>query len=113
MELLLIWIRIGSETRKAPMPKTRLTDRAILSLKTDKVQEDHFDEVITGFEVRVFRTGRKSYFFLYRNENGQRRRFDIGSVANIGLADARQKARAVHAHPRRRRGCRQKDPRLI
>lgn len=55
------------------------------------------DAVVPGIGVRVYPTGRKAYFIQYRADGGGRsapqRRFSLGEVNAISLADARKAAK--------------------
>ncbi len=75
------------------MPKKRLTDRTVASLKTPaRGQVDYFDDNPRCFGVRVNAGGRKSFFVMYRFE-GRLRRYTLGPYPALKLAEARQKAK--------------------
>ena len=78
------------------MATVRLTDRLIRNLKTDKTQEDFYDENFSGgsFAVRVSKHGRRSFVLFYR-VNGRKRRMTLGVYPVLGLADARARARQI------------------
>ena len=76
------------------MPTVHLTDRTIRSLKTDKDREMFWDDVLTGFGVRVTRQSKKTFILRYRL-NGKRPRMTLGTYPPLGLAEARVKARSI------------------
>jgi integrase len=77
------------------MPRLRLTDRTIRSLKpAEEGQVDYFDDVTRGFGVRVTRKGEKSFFTMYRFD-GRLRRHTVGRYPDLSLAEARSKAKDV------------------
>ncbi len=74
------------------MPTKRLTDRFLKNLKTEKKQEDFWDETFSGtFGVRVTDRGSKTFVVRYRF-GGRRRRFKLGRYPALTLAKARKKA---------------------
>ncbi len=85
-----------------------LTDKQVRALRTQQEREDVFDGEggIAGFGVRVWgRTGKKSFFLMYRTPSAGKardrkvRRLDLGhyglEAPAISLARARQRARAA------------------
>lgn len=76
------------------MPTVHLTDRTLRSLRTQKPREMFWDRVLTGFGVRVTKSGQKTYLVRYRL-NGKRPRVKIGTYPTFGLADARARARTI------------------
>ena len=79
------------------MPTANFTTRWVEAVKpTDATQVDYFDGRTTGFGLRVSRTGRKSWFCMYR-QGGRLRRLTIGTYPELTLADAREQAKgALH-----------------
>ena len=75
-----------------------LTDLTIRNLKTNRPQQDFFDEKFSGgsFMVRVSKTGRKSFVVAYRID-GQRRRLTLGTYPETSLTAARERARGIVA----------------
>ncbi len=74
------------------MPTERLTDRFLKNLKTEKKQEDFWDETFPGtFGVRVTDRGSKTFVVRYRF-SGRRRRFKLGRYPALTLAQARRSA---------------------
>ena len=74
------------------MPTVRLTDRFLRNLKTEKKQEDFWDEIFPGaFGVRVTDRGSKTFILRYRF-GGRRRRFKLGRYPALTLAKARTSA---------------------
>ena len=74
------------------MPTARLTDRLLKNLKTEQAVEEFWDQSFPGsFGVRVRKSGRKTFIFLYRTE-GRRRRMKLGVYPALSLAGARDQA---------------------
>ncbi|MDP2179994.1 site-specific integrase [Methylicorpusculum sp.] len=77
------------------MPKCSFTLRWIDTVKLpDQGQTDYFDERTTGLGLRISSAGRKSWFVMYRHA-GRLRRYTLGTFPALGLADAREKAKAL------------------
>jgi len=77
------------------MPKVSFTARWINAVNLpEKGQVDYFDDLTTGFGMRVSSAGRKSWFAMYRH-GGRLRRYTIGTYPGLGLADARDKAKSL------------------
>ncbi len=90
------------------MAKKPLTDLTIRKLKPDQNgRYDVWDTRFQGLGIRVFKSGKKSFFLSYRI-NGRKRRATLGRYPNISLADAREMA-----HDRRRTIARGQDPEII
>lgn len=68
------------------MPVINLTNKSLKSIKPTGNIVDYRDETITGFMVRVQRTGSMSYILEY----GRGKRYTIGQVGQITLAQARE-----------------------
>lgn len=88
------------------MPTRRLTATAVDHLRTDKPQEDFFDELLPGFLIRVTSGGTKTYQVMTRELVAgawKKRRKKIARVGDsdpasgepITLATARERARAL------------------
>ena len=74
------------------MPTAKLTDRLLKALKTEETVEEYWDQSFSGsFGVRVMKSGRKTFVFMYRT-GGRRRRMKLGTYPALGLAKARQRA---------------------
>ena len=54
-----------------------------------------WDTDITGFCLRIYPTGRKTYFFKYRNAYKEGKFYKIGVHGNITTEQAREKAKAL------------------
>jgi len=80
------------------MPKRSnqtLTKRFVDSLSTEDGKEFIvWDAGLTGFGVRVKPSGRKSYLYKYRSEQGTQRKVTVGSHGQITLEQARRLAAA-------------------
>jgi hypothetical protein len=75
--------------------KKKLTDKTIIGLKAGATPVDYWDELLSGFAVRVGTTGVKS-FFVYTRINGTAKRITLKPpFPALGLAEARIKAREI------------------
>lgn len=74
-----------------PRSRRLTADRTIKALRTAQKQEDFQDSELPGFGVRVFASGRRSFFVRYGGR-GQRRRFDLGAYPAVSLQAARSRA---------------------
>lgn len=78
------------------MPNQRMTARTIPSLPVPETgQVDYWDTDFPGFGVRVTSKGARAFVFMYRNADGQKRRYTLGRFPTLSLADARDSARAI------------------
>ncbi len=74
----------------------KLTKRFVESISTQGKEEVLlWDTELKGFGVRVFATGRKTYFVQYRNEGGDTRRKKIGVHGSITAEQAREEAKKL------------------
>jgi integrase len=73
-----------------------LTELGIRKLKAPKAgrRREKYDREIRGFGIRVTDRGVRSYILLYTH-GGRRRRYTIGRIGEIGLEEAREKAREL------------------
>lgn len=46
----------------------------------------------SGFGIRIFPSGKKSFVYQYRNKHGQRRLIDVGAYGDVTLEEARKAA---------------------
>ncbi len=76
------------------MPKRRLTQRRVDTLKPEKKTFDVRDTVIQGFGVRVLPSGRKRYF-LHSQVDGKRVWHAIGDAGTMPLECARDRATSL------------------
>jgi integrase len=79
-----------------PQNAVRFTDRSLRTLKTDAIQVDFMDLGLRGFGLRVFRSGRKTFFARYRYGRGFRR-FNLGDYPTIPLRLARANCKDILA----------------
>ena len=80
------------------MPTIRLTHRTIAGLTAGDWLTDYWDELLPGFGVRVSKdNSRRSFVVRYSEPDGTKRRVTLGSFPELGLADARDKAREILA----------------
>lgn len=77
------------------MPKqseqSALNYAAIKKLEAKPQRYEVYDSVVSGFNVRVYTSGLKTYSLMYRVGTKQKR-ITIGKVGELSLADARKKA---------------------
>ena len=78
------------------MPKARLTQRLLDTLKPRRKTLDVRDSIIRGFGVRVLPSGRKS-FFLHSQVDGKRVWQSIGDAHAMTLECARERAASLLA----------------
>ena len=77
------------------MARQRLTEKGIATRKPPASgQLDLFDELVSGFGLRIGHGGTKSFFLMTRI-NGRQRRLTLGRYPGLCLADARTRARAI------------------
>lgn len=74
------------------MPK--ITKRSVEALTPDVGGKELlvFDDELSGFAIRVFPSGRKSYLVQYRDRQGRTRRYTIGSAEVFTPLQAREEA---------------------
>ena len=74
----------------------KLTKRFVESITPHETNELLlWDSELRGFGVRVFPTGRRTYFVQYRNQFGSTRRKKIGVHGNITADQAREEAKKL------------------
>ena len=74
-----------------------LTARGIDALPIPTEEErlrDFSDGRVPGLSLRIFASGRRSWYLKYR-QNGKQRRYKLGDYPALGLAAARQRAEAM------------------
>lgn len=72
----------------------RLTKRYIDSLTTPDSEQFIFDELLPGFGLRLYPTGRKSFLVQYRS-GGRTRRVSLGRFGTVTPDEARGRAREL------------------
>jgi len=80
------------------MPTVNLTSRGVAALKPPPPTQQitYWDESLPGFGVRVSYRGTKTWTVMYRH-GGHVRRYRLGKVERLDLADARKRAKQVLA----------------
>ncbi len=74
--------------------RAKLTKRVVEAYTPDPARQKFlWDTEITGFGVRIYPTGRKMYFFQYRNQYKNTKKIKIGVHGNITTEQAREKAK--------------------
>ena len=77
------------------MPSMTFTARGITALDIpDRGRIEYFDKSTPSFGLRVTSSGHRSWICLYRHK-GEKRRYTIGTYPQLGLADARDKAKEI------------------
>lgn len=67
--------------------------RVVGAIKPPKAgQVDYFDATVKGFGLRVSAGGRRTWFVMYRNGDGRRQRFTLGTYPALSCKDARRDA---------------------
>jgi len=79
------------------MPRMKLTQARVARLRTTRVQTELIDSGFSAgcFGVRVFGSGKKSYFVRYQAQSGKTRRLRIGNTELLTLKEAQTNALAV------------------
>jgi len=72
----------------------RLTKRYIDSLPTPDSEQFIFDELLPGFGLRLYPTGRKTFVVQYRS-GGRTRRVSLGRFGTVTPEEARARAREL------------------
>ncbi len=73
--------------------KCKLTKRVVESAKPDPTKRTFlWDTDITGFSVRIYPTGKKTYFLQYRNNDNVTKKIKLGVHGTITTELARDKA---------------------
>lgn len=74
--------------------KQKLTPKTIEHLSTEARRKEVWDLTLPSFGVRVYPTGRKSFFVMARVD-GRQKRVTIGNYPAVSLKDARGQARSI------------------
>lgn len=72
----------------------RLSKRTVEGLTPAETDYLVFDDAVTGFAIRVFPSGRKTFLVQYRS-GGRTRRVKIGSFGGVTVDEARIEARKI------------------
>jgi integrase len=73
--------------------KVKLTKRVVESLEPNPTKRiEIWDTDVTGFYVRVYPTGKKTYFLQFRNKDRESRKIKIGVHGSITTELAREQA---------------------
>ncbi|MBZ0098265.1 MAG: tyrosine-type recombinase/integrase [Taibaiella sp.] len=75
------------------MKLTQSAIRAMTYDKSDNKADLRFDDELRGFGVRIYPSGRKSFFISYRNMTGTKKRHTVGNFGTITLKQAYDLAR--------------------
>lgn len=88
----------ANESRRRTVNLTVRTVESIKAHPPKKGREEYYDAGLTGFGLRIARTGHVSWFIFYRRGGHTPRRYTFGSYPALGVGAARQIARdALHA----------------
>jgi integrase len=82
----------------------KLTNTTIKPMEYEKVDNKadlRFDDDLRGFGIRVYPSGRKSFFVSYRNVSGTKKRHTIGDFGLFTATQARGQAQEILADVRR------------
>ena len=82
------------------MAKLRLNDKTVRGLVSQpgRSYTEVWDTILPGFGVRVFASGRRSWFVRYRT-NGRQVRSGLGQYPQVGVAEARELAQVKMNEP--------------
>ncbi len=75
----------------------RLTQRTAEAAKPAAKPYEIFDPDLTGFLLRVQPSGKRNYYFAYKNKDGRRRRYRIGPADSLTSEQARDMAKSAPA----------------
>ena len=78
--------------RETAMHITNRSVEALQYTKSDNAAQYHFDDTFSGFGVRVYPSGRKSFVLAYRNKTGSKRHLILGSYPEMKVHKARELA---------------------
>lgn len=70
----------------------KLTNKSVVAIFPKEKPFEIWDVEIKGFVLRVQPTGKKIYYFSYRNAEGKRHRYRIGTHGTVSPAQAREVA---------------------
>jgi len=77
--------------------EAKLTKRLINGLEAKEKRYDVNDSLIQGFHLRVYGSGKMSFYFTYRNIERKRKRIKIGSLGSMTVEQARDEAKQLAA----------------
>ncbi len=80
---------------RTPQNAIRLTDRSLRALKPGAALKEIMDLNLRGFGVRVFPSGRKTFFMRYTIPGGAERRFKVGNFEEMSLEAAYTRAKSL------------------
>ncbi len=76
--------------------KVKLTKRVVESVEPDPLKRTFlWDTEVIGFCLRIYPTGRKTYFLQFRNQHHVTRKIKLGVHGNITTEQAREKAAQI------------------
>ena len=82
------------------MKLTNTTIKAMAYEKANNKADLRFDNETRGFGIRLYPSGRKSFFVSYRNSSGTKKRHTIGDFGLFTTTDARRLAQDILADVR-------------
>ncbi len=77
--------------------EARLTKRFINTVEPRDKRYDINDDLIQGFHLRVYTSGKMSFYYTYRNAERKRKRIKIGSLGSMSVEQAREDAKQYAA----------------
>lgn len=77
--------------------KKRLTQKFIDSIKPNGKRQEYYDKELTNLRLRVGPTGHKAYYAMYRNAEGRKVRYSLGTTDELTPKQARTAARNCFA----------------
>jgi len=74
----------------------KLTNSAINAIQPTEKEQELSDSGVAGLKIRVSKnTGTKTFYLIYYNSNGRKRKYRIGRFGDIGLPAARKVAQKL------------------
>ena len=74
------------------MKLTNTTIKQLIYEKAGNKADLRFDNELRGFGIRVYPSGRRSYFITYRNSSGTKKRHTLGDFGSLTATEARRLA---------------------
>ena len=73
----------------------KLTNKIIADFDAKGKNRDLSDDDVTGLQVRISKAGTKTFYYIYTNAEGKRRKLKIERCDQIGITTARKRAIAL------------------
>lgn len=73
--------------------RVKMTDLWVRKIATKKDREEWLDTAVSRLTLRVYASGRKSWYLRYSTRGGVERRLGLGDYPTVGLSEARDAAK--------------------